>query len=123
MGGNTAIGRDALPPLASSRPLAAPPVRFMARQRGVDLSEVTGHGPGGIITRDDLMAHLTRVAGVPADRAARETRTPVRGIQKRMAAAMVRSVATAPQACVYLSVDVTATTEHGRAAASEPALR
>ena len=43
---------------APAKPLAAPPVRFMARQNGVDLADVTGHGPDGIITREDLAAHL-----------------------------------------------------------------
>jgi len=94
------------------RPMAAPPVRFMARQEGVDLGEIIGHGPGGIITREDLAAHL---AGTTTQAAApvpgRETRSPVRGIQKHMAEAMVRSVATAPQACVFLTLDVTATSE------------
>ena len=45
-------------PARSARPLASPPVRFMARQSGVDLTDVTGHGPGGVITREDLAAHL-----------------------------------------------------------------
>ena len=36
---------------------------------------------------------------------------PVRGVQKHMAAAMVRSVAAAPQACVFLTLDVTPTME------------
>jgi pyruvate dehydrogenase E2 component (dihydrolipoamide acetyltransferase) len=105
-----------------ARPLASPPVRFMARQEGVDLAEVTGHGPDGIITRDDLAAHLAGATGTTATAPAetvepagsvpgRETRLPVRGIQKRMAEAMVRSVATAPQACVFLTLDVTATSE------------
>ena len=96
-------------PRGAVRPLAPPPVRFMARQRGVDLAEVTGHGPGGIITREDLAAHL---AGTPGDGApGLETRAPVRGVQKHMAEAMVRSVATAPQACVFLTVDATATVQ------------
>jgi len=98
---------------ASSRPLAAPPVRFMARQNGVDLADVTGNGPGGIITREDLAAHLaasgSSAAGEPEPE--RESRSPVRGVQKRMAEAMVRSVATAPQACVFLTVDATPTVE------------
>jgi pyruvate dehydrogenase E2 component (dihydrolipoamide acetyltransferase) len=99
-------------PPNGGRPMAAPPVRFKARQEGVDLGDVEGHGPGGIITRDDLAAHL---AGAPTAAAApvpgRETRSPVRGIQKHMAEAMVRSVTTAPQACVFLTLDVTATSE------------
>jgi len=100
---------------SGSRPLAAPPVRFMARQEGIDLADVTGRGPGGIVTREDLAAHLVtgRAAAPPAapERDDRESRTAVRGVQKHMAEAMVRSVTTAPQACVFLSCDVTATME------------
>jgi pyruvate dehydrogenase E2 component (dihydrolipoamide acetyltransferase) len=84
----------------------------MARQEGVDLEQVTGHGRGGIVTREDLATHLA--ARSPETRGSdpdRETRTAVHGIQKRMAEAMVRSVASAPQACVFLTVDVTPTTE------------
>ena len=96
------------------RPLAAPPVRFMARQNGIDLADVTGHGPGGVITREDLAAHLAGAAGAahaPGEGPGRESRAPVRGVQKHMAAAMVRSAATAPQACVFLTLDVTPTME------------
>jgi 2-oxoisovalerate dehydrogenase E2 component (dihydrolipoyl transacylase) len=109
---------------APARPLAAPPVRFMARQQGVDLAEVAGHGPGGIITREDLASHLATAAPVVVSvtesgpepggfqgQQGRETRTPVRGVQMRMAEAMVRSVADVPQACVFLTVDVTPTME------------
>ncbi len=93
----------------ASRPLAAPPVRFMARQQGVDLAEVAGHGPNGIITREDLAAHVAGAA--PTSAPGRETRVPVRGVQKHMADAMVRSATTAPQACVFVTVDVTPTSE------------
>ncbi|MHA7135107.1 2-oxo acid dehydrogenase subunit E2 [Oerskovia turbata] len=50
--------------------------------------------------------HGTRAAssGVPD---AGETRTPVRGVRKHTAAAMVASASTAPQATVFLTVDVT----------------
>jgi pyruvate dehydrogenase E2 component (dihydrolipoamide acetyltransferase) len=95
------------PTPTGSRPLAAPPVRFMARQEGVDLADVTGHGPGGIVTREDLAAHLASSASpMPTGR---ETRTPVKGVQKHMADAMVRSATTSPQACVFLTLDVTPT--------------
>jgi 2-oxoisovalerate dehydrogenase E2 component (dihydrolipoyl transacylase) len=97
------------PPPRASRPLAAPPVRFMARQHGVDLAGVSGNGPGGVITREDLAAHLGRLAAPAPAGPGRESRTPVRGVQRHMAEAMVRSVATAPQACVFLTVDVTPT--------------
>ena len=84
----------------------------MARQNGVDLADVTGHGPGGIITREDLAAHLAGGSEPQhASATGAETRTPVRGVQKHMAEAMTRSVATAPQACVFLTVDATATVD------------
>jgi 2-oxoisovalerate dehydrogenase E2 component (dihydrolipoyl transacylase) len=98
-------------PPRGARPLAAPPVRFMARQNGVDLARVEGHGPGGVITREDLAAHLAGTPQPAPPGEGRETRTPVRGVQKHMAEAMVRSVATAPQACVFLTLDVTPTAQ------------
>lgn len=36
------------------RPKAMPLIRRLARDRGIDLEAVTGSGPGGAITRDDL---------------------------------------------------------------------
>ena len=48
----------------------------------------------------------------PAGRRARDARTP-HGVRKHMAEAMVRSVAAAPQACVFLTVDVTPTMRAG----------
>jgi pyruvate dehydrogenase E2 component (dihydrolipoamide acetyltransferase) len=81
----------------------------MARQQGVDLADVTGHGPGGIITREDLAAHLA--TSTSPRQGERETRSPAKGVQKHMAEAMVRSASTAPQACVFLTVDVTPTAD------------
>jgi 2-oxoisovalerate dehydrogenase E2 component (dihydrolipoyl transacylase) len=105
----------ACPPSETAKPLAAPPVRFMARQSGVDLADVTGHGPGGIITREDLAAYVAGSGATASkearNRGERETRARARGVQKHMAEAMSRSVASAPQACVFLTVDVTATVE------------
>jgi pyruvate dehydrogenase E2 component (dihydrolipoamide acetyltransferase) len=101
-------------PTPTPRPRAAPPVRFMARQQGIDLADVVGHGPDGIITREDLAAHLAATTSAPAAIAphpGRETRSPVHGVQKHMAEAMVRSATTAPQACVFLTVDVTPSSE------------
>ncbi|MFZ0249419.1 MAG: dihydrolipoamide acetyltransferase family protein, partial [Acidimicrobiales bacterium] len=68
--------------------------------------------PGGVITREDLAAHLAggSTDDPPVD-SGRETRAPARGVQKHMAEAMVRSVAMAPQACVFLTVDATPTVE------------
>jgi len=45
---------------------AAPAVRRMAEEHGIDLAVVQGSGPGGRITRDDLLAHVSRQSGAQA---------------------------------------------------------
>ncbi len=49
---------------ASSRPLAKPPVRALAKQLGVDLAQVPGTGRQGSVTREDLQL----VCRTPAQR-------------------------------------------------------
>lgn len=100
------------------RPRSTPVVRALARQHGIDLATITGTGPHGRITREDVEAASSGTAGqgaqgstsAPARAADGETRTPVRSVRRRTAAAMVASAA-APQASVFLTVDVTASME------------
>jgi pyruvate dehydrogenase E2 component (dihydrolipoamide acetyltransferase) len=107
---------------APERPRATPPVRKLARERGIDLAEVTGTGERGLVTRTDLDAfHAQPPQPAPASApqeaasapqvAAAELRIPIRGVRRAMADAMVRSAFGAPQATVFLTVDVTATSE------------
>lgn len=93
--------------------LAKPPVRMLARTLGVDLSTVTGTGPQGSITRDDVQAALAapaaaapraQVVMVPGER---ETRVPIKGVRKLTAANMVASAFTAPHVTEFLTVDMT----------------
>jgi len=79
----------------------------MAKDLGVDLSALTGSGPQGSITREDVQAALAPSA--PAVRDMREERLPVKGVRKHTAAAMVRSAFTAPHVTEFLQVDVTET--------------
>ncbi|TFC93795.1 2-oxo acid dehydrogenase subunit E2 [Cryobacterium sinapicolor] len=111
--------------VTTERPRSTPPVRALARTLGVDLTEVTGTGPTGLITREDVEAHGAPAAPTalvvnraePAARpkaaapGARETRSPIRSVRKLTAAAMVRSAFTAPHATEFLTVDVTPTME------------
>ncbi|WP_314149058.1 dihydrolipoamide acetyltransferase family protein, partial [uncultured Leifsonia sp.] len=92
---------------------ATPPVRKLSRERGIDLATVTGTGERGLITRQDLDA--LAAPAVPGESrpgaSAREKRIPIRGVRKATADAMVRSAFGAPQASVFLTIDVTPTTE------------
>ncbi|MDN4596681.1 dihydrolipoamide acetyltransferase family protein, partial [Leifsonia virtsii] len=100
----------------AERPRATPPVRKFARELGVDLASVVGTGERGLITRGDVQSYAGggRTEPEPTPQRAagtRETRIPVRGVRKATAEAMVRSAFGAPQATVFLTVDVTATME------------
>ncbi|WP_416063260.1 dihydrolipoamide acetyltransferase family protein [Rhodococcus indonesiensis] len=94
------------------RPDAKPSARREARALGVDLTEVTGTGAGGVVTVPDVRrAAEVRDAQPTSAEPARETRTPIHGIRKRTAAAVARSAFTAPHVTVFLTCDVTATVE------------
>nr|WP_221446900.1 dihydrolipoamide acetyltransferase family protein [Microbacterium thalassium] len=112
------------------RPRSTPPVRALAKKLGVDIALVPGTGPTGLITRDDVEAYAVHVdapeaieraapASAPASTGAgaaaqpddRVVRTPIRGVRRHTAEAMVRSAFTAPHATTFLTVDVTETTE------------
>ncbi len=118
---------DAVEPLLE-RPRSTPPVRSLAKQLGIDLALVEGTGAAGLITRADVEAYAERVGAAPVASAAaaslaerivaapvasgeRTTRTPIRGVRKHTAAAMVRSAFTAPHVTTFLTVDITATME------------
>ena len=100
---------------AAPRPvLAAPPVRALAKSRGVDLKEVLPTGPGGVITRADVEAVGRSVAGPATGSLARPLvaeRIPVRGVLRTMAEAMVKSAFTAPHVTEWVTVDVTRSME------------
>lgn len=105
--------------------LAKPPVRKLAKDLGIDLTRVPGTGPGGIVTRADVLSaaessepeRLVKHADddrpwldggtVSAD--GRQTRVPVRSVRARTAEAMVASAFTAPHVTVFVTVDVTKT--------------
>lgn len=115
---HASVARDT----AGDRALATPPVRKLAHTLGIDLTSIAGSGPHGLVTRDDVQhaasapsapetpvttaTDLARPAraGYPAER-----RTPIRGVRKATAQAMVDSAFTAPHASVFLTVDVTRT--------------
>jgi len=113
--------------------LATPAVRRLAREMGVDIREVRGTGRHGQVTREDVIAFAAggqpqagaQAASAPAKAPAEagsappqpsaaaagtagpEERVPLRGIRKAIAAAMTKSVYTAPHVTVMDEADVT----------------
>ena len=119
-------GSDGTPVVRrASRVLAKPPVRKLARDLEVDLEAVVPTGPGGIVTREDVVAKAAQaeartLATYPGDdqpwlaagvvsAGGRQTRVPVRSVRKRTAEAMVASAFTAPHVTVFHTLDVTKT--------------
>ncbi|MGL5864110.1 MAG: dihydrolipoamide acetyltransferase family protein [Phycicoccus sp.] len=119
-----------------ARVLAAPPVRKLARDLGVDLGAVVPTGDGGVVTRADVESATrttptTTAATGPdgpsgpttrtgprssteppsAEPQGRETRVPVKGVRKMTAQAMVASAFTAPHVTEWVTIDVTRTME------------
>jgi 2-oxoisovalerate dehydrogenase E2 component (dihydrolipoyl transacylase) len=100
--------------------LAKPPVRKLARDLGIDLRALTGSGPMGSVTREDVqqaaagpaeaqgaaVSSVTPPAAAVFD-ASREQRIPVKGVRKLTAENMVASAFTAPHVTEFLTVDVT----------------
>jgi len=110
--GNGASGRAG----AAERPLAKPPVRKLAKDLGVDLAALTGSGPEGTITREDVqaaasgpVAEAPEAMSVPMVPAGGEERIPIRGVRKHTALAVSSSAFTAPHVTEFLQIDVTET--------------
>jgi pyruvate dehydrogenase E2 component (dihydrolipoyllysine-residue acetyltransferase) len=106
---------------ANGRPKASPLARRLARESGVDLSQLTGSGPGGRIVRADVTAAgppapAGRLAPVEApappapsrpagNKGAVTTQQPTR-IQTQIAQRMAESKATIPDFTLRADVDM-----------------
>ena len=99
---------------ATGRVLATPHTRKLARELKVDISAVKGSGPHGRVTDDDVRhaaqevppsapkaptaaaVHAPATAGFDFEKYGPTRREPLRGVRKRVAEVMVRSVSTIP---------------------------
>jgi pyruvate dehydrogenase E2 component (dihydrolipoamide acetyltransferase) len=114
----------------SARPLAKPPVRKLAKDLGVDLADVPGSGPDGVITREDVRAFADSGAPAGNGRQAAEAgvsvtapdhtplrsappndemteRRPVKGMRKAIARQMTVSRSEIPEATTWVDADAT----------------
>jgi len=79
-----------------ARVLAAPPVRKLAKELGVDLAEVAGSGPGGRVSAADVRAAATH----PTDR-----REPLRGVRRAMARNLADAWREVPHISLFYELD------------------
>jgi pyruvate dehydrogenase E2 component (dihydrolipoamide acetyltransferase) len=104
------IGGDGSPALALARPsvAATPAVRKLAKDLGVDLSMVSGSGPGGRVTREDVEAKA-RTGKEPGHvwQSTAATEIPV-SLTRRAIADRLTEVAAIPQVTTFRTVDGTA---------------
>jgi pyruvate dehydrogenase E2 component (dihydrolipoamide acetyltransferase) len=99
---------------------ATPAVRQLARQMGVAIESVPGTGPGGRVTAEDVK--LAASAGAspgasatkPAAPAAGEKRVPLRGLRRKIAETMRRSLDTAAHFTFVAECDMSAVAAHLR---------
>src|SRR5690606_12652222 len=119
--------------------IAKPPIRKLARDLAVDLTQVTPTGADGEVTRDDVVKHASQASvfrnietpewgsvreeTVPAPASApvglargiqpieRTESIPVKGVRKATSSAMVQSAYSAPHVTVWKEVDATRTME------------
>jgi len=109
-------------PTASGKVLATPATRRVARELNVELGNVTGTGPGGRITKSDVIAasegRSTPTSGggaglgfthtpVPPG-SGPERRVKVIGLRRKIAEGMVKSARTIPHFSYVDEVDMTA---------------
>lgn len=87
-------------PSARARPAASPAARAKAAELGVDLSVVTGTGPGGAVVLEDV--EQARAPAQPLD--------PAAEMRRAIAAAMVRSKREIPHFYLSTTIDLEAAT-------------
>lgn len=103
---------------AFGKPMAAPAVRKLARELGVDLTKVRGSGDGGRIRRDDVKRVATAIGGAAtgASKTAEQRapyspgqteRVPLRGLRRAIAERMVQSKHTAAHTLHVDEADLT----------------
>ncbi|HYM04053.1 MAG TPA: dihydrolipoamide acetyltransferase family protein, partial [Stellaceae bacterium] len=85
---------------AEHHAVASPGVRAFARERGVDLAQVAGSGPGGAVMRADIERAAAQGGPVVGE--------PLKGVRRAMAVNMARANAEVVPATVWDQADVEA---------------
>jgi len=110
----------------NTRIKAVPLVRKLARDRGIDLAAVSGTGPGGRVTKNDVLSCATEkkpevqagiakpaATSIPAAPAAPDEQVKLQritlngGMRGTIAKRMTQSIVEAPQGTQFLDIDAT----------------
>jgi pyruvate dehydrogenase E2 component (dihydrolipoamide acetyltransferase) len=94
---------------ARDKVLATPATRKLARELGVEIGSVTATGPHGRVTTEDVkrFKDTPKHAPVVIAKGGDEERVPLRGMRKRIAESMARSVHTAAHFTYVEEIDMT----------------
>jgi len=98
---------------AAARVKASPLAKKLADEKGVDLSRVQGTGPGGRITKEDVLAYVASKPLAPVPREAVEEIVPefqivpMSSMRKAIAWKMVQSKTHVPHFYVSTNIDMT----------------
>jgi pyruvate dehydrogenase E2 component (dihydrolipoamide acetyltransferase) len=108
---------EAEPPTGSSdddRVRSSPAARKRAQELGVDISRISGTGPGGRVTLEDVEAASLSTSSPPS--ISKEKREPLSRMRRAIAERMTKSVREQPQYSISRDVDMTAANEKRKAA-------
>ncbi|MBW2147091.1 MAG: 2-oxo acid dehydrogenase subunit E2 [Deltaproteobacteria bacterium] len=104
-----APGTPAAAPEEKKRILITPIARKLAGERGLDISRIRGTGPGGRITKEDVLHFRPSERAFPEEEPKHGIRRtlPFSGMRKTIADRMLESWRSAPRAEHFMSADVT----------------
>jgi pyruvate dehydrogenase E2 component (dihydrolipoamide acetyltransferase) len=92
------------------RVIASPAARRLAHERGIDLTRLTGTGPGGRISREDVLAATSHIPTEQVSRVSQPKvlrRMKLEGIRKTVAERLGYSARTAVPVTLTISADAT----------------
>ena len=99
------------PPTPASGVRASPVARRLAQERGLDLRQVTGTGPGGRITKDDVLAFEGGVEVAAPSEAGPTEKVPLSRMRQQIARVTVRSKQEIPHFYISAEIDMTQAVE------------
>src|SRR5208282_1821182 len=98
------------PQPAKQHVIASPAARRLAQEQGVDISQVTGTGPGGRISSEDIMAAAKKTAPQTTTQSRSPTvlkRTKLEGIRKAVAERLSYSARNTVAVTITMETDAT----------------